>query len=228
MRHLACIMDGNRRWAKEHNRQPEYGHIEGVQAVKRVIEFCLQENIKYLSLYTFSLENLKRSESEKLYLFELLAHRLQEGAHEFIERGIRVRFIGNWNFFPPSIVPLCTQIEAQTAACNRLHVSFLICYGGQQEIVAAIQKIAAAVSAQTLEIQTLTPELVSTYLWSKELPAPDLIIRTSGNKRLSNFLLFQAAYSELYFLDCLWPDITTDDLQKAVSSFNHAQRNFGT
>lgn len=227
VRHLACIMDGNRRWAKQHNRHPEYGHTEGVEAVKRVIDFCLMRSIAYLSLYTFSLENEARASSEKEYLFRLLVDKLHEGAAELIARGIRVRFVGQWSSFPESIVATCKETERQTAGGTKLQLSFLVCYGAQQEITAAAVALARDACAGTVNLERVTRAEFQKYLSTDDIPFPEIIIRTSGHRRLSNFLLYQAAYSELYFLDCLWPDISVSDLESVVEHFIKTQRNFG-
>lgn len=225
--HMACIQDGNRRWAKRHGLEKIEGHKAGIEAAKKTIEFCLEKKIKYLSLYTFSTENFNRSHDEVNAIFELMAHEAYKGVEEFKKHNIRVRFIGDRSLFPAKLVPLLNQFETETAHCDTLHVSFLFCYGAQQEIAAAAKNIARKIKAGELTEDDITPELISSQLWTHELPPPDVIIRTGYVSRLSNFLLFQAAYTELFMLDCFWPDITKEKLQQVYDQFIHSQRRFG-
>lgn len=227
LNHLACIMDGNRRWAKQQGKMPWYGHDQGIETVHKVIEFCLKKQIKYLSLYTFSLENFSRSPQENNYLFGLMLKEAQKGSSEFKERGIRLRFIGDRALFPTSLQPLLDTLEQETAQGDALIVNLLFCYGGRQEIAAAVKKIAQQVKNGALHEDAITPELVGSYLWTGVMPDPDLIIRTGGFSRLSNFLPYQSAYSEIHVLDCLWPDLTAVHLESAYDSFMGCKRNFG-
>jgi|ERR1700733_9351468 len=227
LNHLACIMDGNRRWAKRQGLMPWYGHGQGIETVQRVIAFCLEKQIKYLSLYTFSLENFLRSEQENSFLFDLMLKEAQKGADIFKQRGIRLRFVGDRTLFPASLQPLLDSLEQETAHCDVLTVNMLFCYGSRQEVASAVKKIAVQVKQGLLREDDITPELISTHLWTGLIPDPDLIIRTGGFSRLSNFLLYQSAYSELQVLDCMWPDLTTDHLQNAYDVFVNCKRNFG-
>lgn len=221
-------MDGNRRWAKKQGLAAAYGHRQGVEAVKCAVDFCLKKHIPHLSLYTFSIENNQRSMDEKNYLFELMISEATKGIEEFIANHIKVRFVGDRTLFPAHLIPLCEDIERQTAAGTALQFNILFYYGGRQEIVESIKDIVRQVRAGQLTEDDITEQLVAHHLWMGDVPEPDLIIRTGGFKRLSNFLLYQAAYSELYFLDCLWPEITTDHLEEAFSYFTAGKRNFGT
>ncbi|GMU19351.1 MAG: hypothetical protein AMXMBFR12_05430 [Candidatus Babeliales bacterium] len=225
--HVACIMDGNRRWAKQRGLEKVEGHKEGIEAAKKTIEFCLEKKIKYLSLYTFSTENFNRSQDEVKAIFELMMQEAQKGIDEFKKHDIRIRFIGDRNLFPSELVPYLDQFEKETAHCDKLHVSFLFCYGAQQEIAAAAKNIARKVKTGELAEDQITPTLFSQHLWTHELPEPDLIIRTGSVSRLSNFLLFQAAYAELFMLDCFWPAITKEKLQEIYEQFVKRQRRFG-
>ena len=152
----------------------------------------------------------------------------QQGPEEFKKRDIRLRFIGDRSLFPSQLVPLIDQFEKETAHCKTLQVSFLFCYGGRQEIVAAVKSIARDIKEGKIQEDNITPELLNRYMWNKDLPDPDLIIRTGYVSRLSNFLIYQAAYSELYMMECYWPEITKDHLQKAYDTFVNTQRRFGT
>ena len=178
-------------------------------------------------MYTFSAENFNRSEDEVKAIFELMMQEAHKGIEEFKKNDIRLRFIGDRSLFPTQLLPLLEQFEKETAHCQTLHVAFLFCYGGQQEIAAAAKNIARKVKAGELDEDDITPELFNKHLWTHELPEPDLIIRTGYASRLSNFLLYQAAYAELCMLDCYWPDITKAKLQEVYDRFLNSQRRFG-
>lgn len=227
VKHLACIMDGNRRWAKKQGLMTFLGHKHGWDAIKRVVDFCFEKNIIYLSLYAFSIENLKRSEAEKSYLFEVLAQQAFAELDNLKHRNVRVRFIGDRALFPPTIKSLCEKTEQETKHCAGLHINFDLCYGGQQEIADAAKSMAIEVAQGNLSPQDITAALFEKYLWTSGTPSPDLIIRTGGDVRLSNFLLFQSAYSELFFSDVLWPDISSVELESALAHFDTCRRNFG-
>ena len=223
LNHIACIMDGNRRWAQKRNLRLWEGHQQGVQAVRTTTMFCLKEKIQHLSFYTFSIENFKRTQAEQRDIFSCIADALKIELPFFLEKRIRVRFIGDRTLFPEFIVPLCEQIEQETAKGKVLTVYFLLCYGARQELIAAAKKIAEA----EVDYSTLTTKKLKDYLWTGQISDPDIIIRTGGVKRLSNFLLYQAAYSELCFLDCLWPDLSEHDLHNVITEFKKSKRTFG-
>lgn len=218
--HLALIMDGNRRWAKEQGLFAWQGHRQGADTVEMVINYCLERNIAYLSLYAFSLENLQRSEQEKSYLFNLIIDSNNK-ASEFIKNDVKVRFIGDLTLLPANVAESCYRLMEQTSHCQKLVCNFLVCYGGQQEIIAAVQKIIDS------GIQKIDKDIFKSHLWLGNIPDPEIIIRTGGVERLSNFLLFQAAYSELRFLDCFWPALTKDLLDITVQDCLLAKKNFG-
>jgi undecaprenyl diphosphate synthase len=228
IRHLALIMDGNRRWAKQRSLKPWLGHDAGTQAVREVIEFCLEQAIPYTSLYAFSLENFKRSPEEVTFLFDIFIREAEKQAPTLQEKDVRVRFIGDRELFPEHVKDSIASIEEKTAACATLTVNLLFCYGAQQELVAAVKTIAIKVQQGLLALKDISVQTVADMLWTAGVPDPELIIRTGGRQRLSNFLLYQAAYSELYFLDCLWPDIRKQHLDQALEQFKKEQRNFGT
>jgi undecaprenyl diphosphate synthase len=227
MKHLALIMDGNRRWAKKQGLLSWRGHGKGVETVKRVIEFCIQKKIPYLSLFTFSIENFRRSPEELSFLFDLLALEAESNLEQFVRNGVRIQFVGDRSLFPAGILGSIERLEKATQHLATLHVSLLFCYGGQQEIVNGIKNVVRKVQAGLLTEDQISEDLFKDYLWTSGTPEPDLIIRTGGHHRLSNFLLYQAAYSELYFLDCLWPELETFHLEKALDQFELRQRNFG-
>ncbi len=227
IKHLACIMDGNRRWARLQGKLPMLGHQEGVQAGRRVIQFCLEKKIPYLSLYTFSIENFKRSQQELDFIFNMLATQGMQEVAQLRQEGVRIRFVGDRTLFPHSLISVCETLEQQTQDCTALQVNLLFCYGARQEIIGGIKKVIQQVKAGILDENDINEESFQHYLWTHDFPEPDLIVRTGGASRLSNFLLYQAAYSELYFLDCLWPDVGAKQLEQAISFFDNAQRNFG-
>lgn len=227
IKHLAVIMDGNRRWATSRGMHAMLGHREGAKAINHAINFCLSSGISYLSLYTFSLENFQRSRTEKEYLFDLIVQELESRLDMFIEKEVRVRFIGDRTLFPVQVLPICQRVEQATEQLDKLSLNFLFCYGARQEILEGVKRLVHKVTTGELSEAELTDQDFEQCLWSSGVPEPDIIIRTGGRQRLSNFLLYQAAYSEVCFLDCLWPDITVDHFQQVLTNFENQTRNFG-
>jgi len=225
--HLALIMDGNRRWATLNSFAVWRGHQEGAKGVEMAIKYCLERGIPYLSLYTFSLENFNRSGEEKNQLFELVVDGITKRAQEFIARGISVRFVGDRSQFPVVVIPAVEQVEQATASLTTLVLNILFCYGGRQEIVTATKKLVTKVQENILTVDAITQETFKQELWTGNIPDPEIIVRTGGFKRLSNFLLYQAAYSDFFFLDVLWPDLTEQHLDKVLTEFKQCKRNFG-
>ena len=189
--------------------------------------FALKKKIEHLSLYAFSIENLQRTPQEIHYLFEVLAYEVVNDLVELKEKNVNVTFIGDRTLFPKGIRSLCERVEKETRHCSGLYVHILLCYGSRQEIVDTARRIAIKLCKGDLQETDITVDVFERFLWTAELPHPDLIIRTGGDRRLSNFLLFQAAYSEIYFLDCLWPDISRNDLETAAIYFDSCRKNFG-
>lgn len=230
MQHVACMMDGNRRWARRQGWQAYKGHKEGLGSLKHVINFCLERSIPYLSLYTLSAENLKRSEEEKTYLFNLIAEVLsdEKTISELIRQGVRVRFIGERELFPANLVALCTRVEQATEHLTTLQVNFLFCYGSRQEILSGVKEIARKVKNGDLALEDISHEQFQRCLWMGDIPEPDIVIRTGDVMRLSNFLLYQSAYSEFYFLSCMWPELTRQHLEDIYHNFmEQRERRFG-
>lgn len=227
MKHLACIMDGNRRWARAHFYQPHIGHKQGAHSIELVTQFCLEKNIKHLSLYTFSVENFKRSEYEKNYIFDLILKHGRAMLPDMKKQGVRIKFIGFQDLFPVHVKKAINELEQETHTGSNLQVNFLFCYGSRQELLHVVKQIAQQIQEGLLDQQDITYDVFNKYLLTKEIPEPDLILRTGGVQRLSNFLLYQAAYSELYFIDCFWPDISRDHLEKAFTYYQSCKRNFG-
>ena len=228
MQHLAMIMDGNRRWAREKKLQAvSMGHKKGVDSVKTSIRFCIKNKIKYLSLYTFSLENFNRDNVEKEYLFDLLSRTLRDDLEEFIKYGVKIRFVGDRNYFPEKMESIIAGAEEGTKHLDKLCLNILFCYGSKQEVLSAAKKVAQKVRDGALHVDEINEDVFRGEMWMNGTPDPELIIRTGKASRLSNFLLFQGAYSELMFLDCYWPEINEERLQDCVDKFYVLQRNFG-
>jgi len=226
---MAIVMDGNRRWARGKGLAPMRGHSEGVKTAKKVLDFCLKKGIRYVSLYTFSIENFKRPEQEKNFLFNLLAQESSIGGtvEQLIEKGIRVRFVGDRSLFPEVIKKHAQKLEKSTEHLEALTVNLLFCYGARQEMVASAKKIAQKVQVGQLREDEITEDILAENMWTNGTPDPEIIIRTGQAQRLSNFLLFQSAYSELYFLDRMWPEVTHEDLEAVYQDFEGRQRRFG-
>lgn len=220
-------MDGNRRWAKKNGLQSVRGHKEGANVVREVVKFSLEKKIKHVSLYTFSIENFKRPEHEKSFLFNLLINEAENGLQEFVGNGVKVRFIGDRSLFPEDVLSACQKIENETKNLDKLELHFLFCYGSRQEIVEGVKRIVKKVQDGEFSEDEISHKTVEDHLWTAGIPEPDFIIRTGGVKRLSNFLLYQAAYSDFYFFDCMWPEMTSKHLEKAWESFTGTKKRFG-
>lgn len=226
--HIALIMDGNRRWARAHGLPAVAGHRAGVKAVERMTQYCLDTGVQYLTLYAFSIENFKRSEEEKSCLFDLIANGMRSYAKKFMEHGLRIYFVGDRLLFPAQVKESCEAIERDTASNDRLVVNILFCYGGQQEIVAAARSCARKICDGSMQESELTCERFAHELWSGHCPPPDFAVRTGGMHRVSNFLLYHIAYSELFFTDTFWPDFDVKELDSIVSHYTNIKRNFGS
>lgn len=228
LKHLGIIMDGNRRWARKSGLLPWLGHRKGVEPVKATIEFCLEQGIEHLTLYAFSLENFKRSQEELDFLFNMLAREIaSEELDNLFKKGVKVRFFGDAARFPSQLVELIKDTEKKTEKGGRLNLNLLFCYGGRQELFAAAQKLARAVKQGLIDPTTLSESEFEACLWTGDIPVPELIIRTGGAQRLSNFLPYQSAYSELYFSTLFWPEMTEKELKKAIAWFSQQTRNTG-
>lgn len=229
IQHLAIMMDGNRRWAEKQGLARLDGHSHGIAPLKTTVRFCIDQNIPYLSLYAFSLENFKRSPEELKHIFNLVKAGLTiEEMKEVIEKGVCIKFIGDRSRIPAELMPTITTLEEKTKNGTALRLNILFCYGGQQEITASMQAISEKISRGELRPSDITPQIIEAHLWMKGVPPPDLVVRTSGEQRLSNFLSWECAYSELLFIEKYWPAITYDDLIKMVETFEQRKRRFGT
>ena len=226
-RHVAIIMDGNGRWARRRGLPRFYGHREGVKVVKRIITKACEIPIPVLTLYAFSRENWERPQEEIMVLMELLRAYLREELPEMKARGIRFRVIGERERFPSDIQEMIARCEEETASCSRMTLVLALSYGGRAEIVRAVKLLAEEVKAGKVSPEAITPETFARYLYTADLPDPDLLIRTSGEQRISNFLLYQCAYTEFYFTPVLWPDFTEEEFLKALLDYQRRERRFG-
>ena len=220
LNHLAIIMDGNSRWAASKGLPRAAGHKSGAENAKETTKSAIKLGIKYLTLYTFSSENWKRGEEEVSTLMGLLKLYLERDANELIENGIKLNFIGDLAGLPDDIEKLCLKTAEKSKNNDRLHLNIALNYGSKQEIIRAANNLKDKGLA-------ITEESLEQELYTHPCPAPDLLIRTGGDQRISNFLLWQCAYTELYFTETLWPDFNFEELQKAIEDFKGRERRFG-
>jgi undecaprenyl diphosphate synthase len=226
-RHLAVIMDGNGRWAQRRTRPRIIGHRAGARAVATCIDFCLERGIGALTLFAFSSENWGRPEDEVGGLMKLFLHVLEREVAELHRRGVRVRFIGDMQRFSPAIRERMRASETLTAGNATLSLNIAASYGGRQDIAAAARALAEDVAAGRIAAADIDEAAVASRVALADLPPPDLLIRTGGDQRISNFLLWQLAYAELWFTDTLWPDLDAATLQRALDEFSGRERRFG-
>jgi undecaprenyl diphosphate synthase len=225
--HVAIIMDGNGRWAKARGLPRVAGHKRGAEAVRRTVTGAAELGIQYLTLYGFSSENWKRPRAEIDDLMGLLRLYLNNEIEELDQKGVRLRVIGQRSRLQPDIVRLIEGAEGRTAANRKLNLIVALSYGGRAEIAAAARGIAEEVRAGRIDPAAVDEDLFERYLYTADIPDPDLLIRTSGEKRISNFLLWQCAYAELVFLERLWPDFTRNDLESAITEYHGRDRRYG-
>jgi undecaprenyl diphosphate synthase len=225
--HVAIIMDGNGRWATGKGWPRLVGHRKGAERVKQIVRAAPDLGIRWLTIYAFSTENWKRSTEEVLGLMSIFARYIEREADRLAAEGVRMRFIGDRTRLDPKLQRLMGGIEARTAGLTRLNLTVAINYGGRDEILRAVRRIAEAAAAGHLAPQTIDDRLVSAHLDTADLPDPDLVIRTSGETRTSNFLPWQAAYSEYEFTPTLWPDFTPAELAAILARFGNRERRFG-
>jgi undecaprenyl diphosphate synthase len=226
-RHLAVIMDGNGRWAERRRRPRIIGHRAGARAVNVCIDFCLERGVRALTLFAFSSENWGRPQEEVGALMKLFMNALDREVEELDRRGVRVRFIGERERFSSGIRERMDAAETQTRANQRLDLVIAASYGGRQDIAAAARALAADVSAGLLRVEDIDETAVAAKMALSDLPQPDLFIRTGGDHRISNFLLWQLAYTELWFTELLWPELDAATLQSAFDDYARRERRFG-
>jgi len=225
--HVAIIMDGNGRWAKQRGMSRINGHRKGADAVRRVVRACREEGIPWLTLYAFSEENWKRPPKEIQGLMGLLSAFLKSELKELQENGIRLRCIGRIDKLPSPVRNALRETMSITESNTGMQLTLALSYGGRQELVDAFTSIAEQVRRGTVDPETITETLISQHLYAPDMPEPDLLIRTSGEQRVSNFLLWQIAYTEFYLTSCLWPDFGKEELLKALAEFRKRKRTFG-
>jgi undecaprenyl diphosphate synthase len=225
--HIAIIMDGNGRWAKKKSLSRISGHIKGVDAVREIVTACRELGIKILTLYAFSMENWRRPKDEVKALMSLLKTYLLKEAEEMVQNNIRLCAIGRLEDLPADVQKTLRETMKKTSRCDGMILNLALSYSGRSEILYAVQGILPDLKKGKMKLQDLTPERFSQYLWTRGIPDPDLLIRTSGEFRISNFLLWQVAYTELYVTETLWPDFDRRELLKAIADYQSRERRFG-
>lgn len=225
--HLAFIMDGNGRWAKQHLLPRATGHLNGVKTVQRVIDLCIEKEIPWVTLYAFSTENWGRSKLEVSALMGLLKKYLKERTPEMMEKGVRLHAIGELYMLPEDCREALRTAMETTKHNTKLNVVLALSYGSRQEITAAARALAEQVKQGTLAPEDITPEMLGQNLYTAGMPDPDLLIRTSGEMRISNYLLWQISYAEIHVTDTLWPDFDRADFEEALASFAVRERRYG-
>lgn len=223
--HVAIIMDGNGRWAKQHNQHRSYGHKAGVETVRNITKIAAEAGVKFLTLYTFSTENWNRPAEEVTALMTLLLESIEEEI--FMNNNIAFRVIGDMGRLPEAVRTRLEQCIQRTSANTRMTMVIALSYSSKWEITQAVRQIASEVKEGTLPVESIDEALVSRHLTTNFMPDPDLLIRTGGELRLSNYLLWQCAYSELYFCDTFWPDFNEEEFYKAIYEYQQRERRFG-
>lgn len=227
LQHLALIMDGNGRWAQLRRRPRIHGHVRGTRVAKNIILHANKTGIKYLTLYAFSTENWYRPQDEVSFLMSLLQRYLKKETDNLVKENIQFDTIGDIQKVPEAVQEQIRQAKIKTKNCTGLKVIFALSYGSREEITSCIRRIAIECKNGLTSAEEITADFVSEKLMTAGIPDPDLIIRTSGEQRLSNFLLWQSAYSEFYFIDKLWPDFTQKDFDTAVLNYSQRNRRYG-
>ncbi len=220
-KHIAIIPDGNRRWAKQNKLDFIRGHRRGTEILRNVLDWAKELDIPMISIWGFSSENFNRDKKEVEFLFRLFDEKIDEYIQEYEKHKAKIRFIGDKNKFPEDFVEKMKKVEELTKDNNNFQLNILLNYGGRAEILKMVKEI------KNINTEDITEELIEQHLYTNGLPDPDLIIRTSGERRLSGLMPWQSTYSELYFIDKLWPDFTKEDLQKAIEEYQNRKRRFG-
>jgi len=225
--HVAIIMDGNGRWAQQRNRPRLFGHHAGAKRVREIVNACPDLNVTHLTIFAFSTENWKRTQTEVAGLMRLFRRYIEREARDLLAEGVRVRFIGDRMKLDAKLVTLMDNLELLTSHNDRVHLTIALNYGGRDEVTRAAKKMAFEIEQGRLTHQDVDAETLARFLDTQFLPDPDLVIRTSGEARISNFLLWQSAYAEYEFLDTLWPDFTAEEFGQVVGSYGQRERRFG-
>lgn len=226
-RHIAIIMDGNGRWAKQKGKNRLFGHKNGVKAVQQVVEACAEMGIEYLTLYAFSTENWKRPKAEVETLMQLLVTTLKKELKTLKDKNIRLQAIGNLQTLSKKVYNELQEVMEKTSQNTRITLTLALSYGSREELKNAIQQLCTEVKNNIISISAIDESVINQHLYTQNLPDVDLLIRTSGECRISNFLLWQIAYAELYFTDTLWPDYTKEHLWEALLNYQKRERRFG-
>lgn len=226
-KHVAIIMDGNGRWAKQQGENRIYGHQEGVNSVREVVEACGELGVAYLTLYTFSTENWNRPKDEVDALMRILVSSVSSETPNLISKGVKLEVIGDINSLPSDCQDELKVCMAETSKNSRVTLILALSYSSRWEITQAVKGIVALANAGQLKTDAVTPELIDAHLHTKNYPEPELMIRTSGEHRISNFLLWQLAYTEFYFTPVLWPDFRKPQFYEAIKAFQDRERRFG-
>lgn len=227
LEHLAIIMDGNRRWAKAKGLPAALGHKKGAETLKTIVRAAGDLGVRYLTLYAFSTENWQREKSEVDSLMSLLRQYLKSELKELQENNVRIMFIGERAMLDADIVEQMAKIEKETHKNDKLTLCIALSYGSRQEMMGAVRKIATLAQRGDINVSEIDDKMFSDMLYTKDIPDPDLLIRTSGEQRVSNYLLWQIAYSELYFSPTPWPDFSKEELSKILVDFNNRERRYG-
>ena len=227
LRHIAVIMDGNRRWAKEHNLPSAFGHKKGVESLKRVMRACDDFGVKYLTVYAFSTENWNRKKEEVDFLMDLLGQTIKNELREMHQNGVVINFIGDLSKLRPKLQDILANAVEVTKNNSGVRLQIAFNYGARDEIVHAVKEIANRVKEGKIGIEDINENLISDNIYTRTMPDPDLLIRTGGEMRISNYLLWQIAYSELYVTKMLWPDFDKRALAEAIEDFHSRQRRYG-
>ena len=226
-RHVAIIMDGNGRWAKQHGQERSFGHESGVSTVRQVTEIASEVGVKYLTLYTFSTENWNRPQDEVDALMNLIVVSIEQQTPDLIKNNVRLTAIGNMNRMPEFAASRLRKCIEDTSHCTGLVLCLALSYSSRWEIVEACRKMAREAASGVLNPEAIDDEMMSLHLSTRDMPDPDLLIRTGGDLRVSNYLLWQIAYSELYFTPKYWPDFTKEDFVDAIADFQARERRYG-
>lgn len=226
-KHVAIIMDGNGRWAKERGEDRLFGHFHGVQSVRDIVEASAEVGIQYLTLYAFSTENWDRPQAEVAGLMELLVNTVRREVDQMKKNGIRLHVIGDFSMLPPSARQELSEALDLTAENDQLHLILALSYSGRWDLTQAFRQLAQKVQAGTILAESIDADAISAHLSTHHFPDPELMIRTSGEHRISNFLLYQLAYAELYFTETLWPDFRRQHLYEALIDYQQRERRFG-
>ena len=227
-RHIAIIMDGNGRWATQRGRPRLFGHHAGAKRVREVVEACPDLGVKYVTIFAFSTENWKRTQSEVTGIMNLFRRYITQEAQALIEENVRVRFIGDRLRLDKKLISLMEELEDMTSKCTGVNLTIAINYGGRDEVARATKRLAQEVRDGRLDPEDVNEETLTRFLDTRVLPDPDLIVRTSGEARISNFLLWQSAYAEYEFVDTLWPDFSAQELAKLVNAYGKRERRYGS